>query len=117
MPPCPVVMDGDDRIVFTLRERADDVLDALLHLRIGALYSVELDSTGILARIHRADGTTAHTDAVVVTTEEDDLFARLGSALLRIATASVADTTSEHDDLVEAVGRFVGLAFVLEGQH
>ena len=117
VPPCPVVVDGDDRIVFTLRERADDVLDTLLHLGVGALYSVELDSTGILPRIHRADGTTTHTDAVVVTTEEDDLFARLGSALLCIAAAGVADTTSEHDDLVEAVGRFVGLAFVLEGQH
>ena len=117
VPPCPVVVDGDDRIVFTLRERADDVLDALLHLGVRALYGVELDSTGILPRVHRADGTTTHTDAVVVTTEEDDLFARLRSALLCIATAGIADTTSEHDDLVEAVGRFVGLAFVLEGQH
>ena len=117
VPPCPVVMDGDDRIVFTLRERADDVLDTLLHLGVGALYGVELNSAGILPRIHRADGTTTHTDAVVVTTEQDDLFARLGSALLCIAAAGVADTTSEHDDLVEAVGRFTSLAFVLEGQH
>ena len=117
VPPCPVVVDGDDRIVFTLRERADDVLDTLLHLGVGALYSVELDSTGILPRIYRADGTTAHTDAVVVTTEQDDLFARLGSSLLCIAAAGIADTTSEHNDLVEAVGRFVTLAFVLEGQH
>ena len=117
VPPCPVVVDGDDGIVFTLRERADDVLDALLHLGVGALYGVELDSTGILPRVHRADGTTAHTDAVVVTTEQDDLFTRLGSALLCIAAAGIADTTSEHDDLVEAVGRFVGLTFVLEGQH
>ena len=115
--PCPVVVDGDDRIVFTLRECADDVLDTLLHLGVGALYGVELNSAGILPRIHRADGTTTHTDAVVVTTEQDDLFARLGSALLCIAAAGVADTTSEHDDLVEAVGRFASLAFVLEGQH
>ena len=117
VPPCPVVVDGDDGIVFTLRECADDVLDALLHLGVGALYGVELDSASILPRVHRADGTTAHTDAVVVTTEQDDLFAWLGSTLLCIAAAGVADTTSEHDDLVEAVGRFVGLAFVLEGQH
>ena len=117
VPPCPVVVDGDDGIVFTLRERADDVLDALLHLGVGALYGIELDSAGILPRVHRADGTTTHTDTVVVTTEEDDLFARLGSTLLCIAAAGVADTTSEHNDLVEAVGRFVALAFVLEGQH
>ena len=65
----------------------------------GALYGVELDSAGILPRVHRADGTTTHTDAVVVTTEQDDLFARLGSTLLCIAAAGVADTTSEHNDL------------------
>ena len=114
---CSVVVDGDDGIVFALGERTDDVLDTLLHLGVGALDGIELDRTSILPCVHRADGTPTHTDAVVVPTEEDDFFARLGSTLLRITAAGIAHATSEHNDLVEAVGRCGVLPFVLEGQH
>ena len=114
---CPVVVDGDDGIILTLGERTDDVLDTLLHLGVGALDGIELNRTSILPCVHRADGTPTHTDAVVVPTEEDDFFARLGSTLLRITAAGIAHATSEHNDLVEAVGRCGVLPFVLEGQH
>ena len=114
---CSVVVDGDDRIVLALGERTDDVLDTLLHLGVGALDGIELNRTSILPCVHRAHGATAHTDTVVVPTEQDDFFARLGSSLLRITATGIAHTTSEHNDLVEAVGRSILSSFVLECQH
>ena len=114
---CSVVVDGDDGVVLALGERTDDVLDTLLHLGVGALDGIELDGTSILPCVHGADGAATHTDAVVVPTEQDDFFARLGSTLLRITAAGIAHATSEHNDLVEAVGRCGVLPFVLEGQH
>ena len=118
MTTCAVVMDGDDGIVVAFREGADHVLHTLLHLRIGALYGVELYGASVLTGIDGADGTAPHTDTVVITAEEKDLLAGLGFTLLRIATAGIAYPASEHDDLVEAIG--VGICFVglvLEGKY
>ena len=114
---CPVVVDGDDGVVLALGERTDDVLDTLLHLGVRALDGIELDRTSILPCVHRANGAPTHTDAVVISAEEDDFFAWLGSTLLRITAAGIAHTTSKHNDLVEAVGQCGILPFVLKGQH
>ena len=64
-----VVVDAHDRVVALLADGADHVEDTLLHLRVGTLYRIKLDTATVLARSNRADGTATHTDAVVVATE------------------------------------------------
>ena len=44
-----VVVDGTHRVAVVLHHGTDDVGDTFLHLRVGALYGVELDGVGILA--------------------------------------------------------------------
>ena len=64
-----VVVDAHDRVVALLADSTDYVEDTLLHLRIGTLHRIKLDTATVLARSDRADGTATHTDAVVVATE------------------------------------------------
>lgn len=63
VPPCAVVVDGDDGVVLATRRGADD--DDAFWTRfcisgIGALDGVELDGASVLARIDRADGAAAY---------------------------------------------------------
>ena len=47
-----VVVDRNNRIIFRFGNRTNHVSRTLLHLRIGTLYSVQLDTTRILSGIY-----------------------------------------------------------------
>ena len=98
-----MVVDRNDGVVVTFAQGTHHVVGTFLHLGVGTLHGVELDARSILARIDRRHGTTAHTDAVVVATDEDDLLASLRSSLQRIAHLAIAYATGQHDDLVVAI--------------
>ena len=110
-----MVVDRDDRIVVRLRNRTNDIRHTLLHFRIGALHGIQLDTARILSRIHRRDCATAHTDAVVITTQNYHVFTRLRVAFQRIALVGKADTTGQHDNFV--VGILLVILGVLESQQ
>ncbi len=116
-------MDGNYRIHIFLTQRTHKVIGTLLHLRIGTLHGIELNTTGITTGIHRGNRTATKTDAVVVTTHYDNLVALLRRTLQAVALGAIAHTTSQHDDLVVAILLIhflavdVLLLLVLEGQH
>ena len=64
-----MVVDAHDRVVALLADGADHVEHTLLHLRIGTLHRIKLDTATVLACSDRADGTATHTDTIVVATE------------------------------------------------
>ena len=47
-----MVMDGDHRIGIFFTKCAYYVVGAFLHLRIGALYGIQLDAAAVTPRIH-----------------------------------------------------------------
>ena len=98
-----MVVDRNDGVVVTFAQGTHHVVGTFLHLGVGTLHGVELDARSILARIDRRHGATAHTDAVVVATDEDDLLASLRRTLQRITHLAIAHATCQHDDLVVAI--------------
>ena len=110
-----VVVDGDHGVVVLLHEGAHEVVGALLHLGVGTLDGVELDTIAIAARIDRRYRSTTQSDAVVVATDHDDLVARLRFLLQAVALRAVADAAGKHDHLV--VGIFLVILLVLEGEE
>ena len=117
MTACTVVMDRDNRVVVAFAERTHHVVGTLLHLRVGTLHCIELDGTGILTSVDRRNGATTHTDAVVVTTDEDDLLAWLWLTLERIAQVAVTYTAGKHDHLVETILDWLRWLTVLESEE
>ena len=116
---CTMVVNRNDGIVVAFAQGTHHVVGTFLHLGVGTLHGIEFDARSILARIDRRHSTTAHTDAVVVATDEDNLLASLGRALQCVAHLAIAYATGQHDDLVVAI--FLLLAridiLVLEGEE
>ncbi len=110
-----VIVDGDDRILVLLAESADYVISTLLHLRVGTLYGVQLDTARVATCLYGRYGTAAETDAVVLTTHHNNLVAWLRFALQAVALQTVAYAAGQHDNLV--VGVLLALLLVLEGEH
>ena len=95
-----VVVDRHDRVGVVFSQGTNHVGDTLLHFRVGALHGVELDGVGVLAGVHARNGTTAHTDAVVVATHQHHFLASLWSALDCVALIGEAHTTGKHNHFV-----------------
>ena len=110
-----VVVDGHHGVVFFFAKRTHEVGCTLLHFRIRTLHSVELDARVITSGVYRRNRTTTQTDAVVVTTHDNDFVAFLGSAFEAVALCAITHTTSEHDHLVEGIVHTVFC--MLEGEH
>ena len=66
MAPCAVVVDGNDRVVVRFGQGPDHVCGTLLHLRVGSLHGIQLDTRGIATRVNRRNGSATHTNAVIV---------------------------------------------------
>ena len=65
--------------------------------------------------IHRRNGATTHTDAVVVATHKHNLLVGLGSSLYGIALVGKTNSTGKHDDFV--VGKLVAIFLVLKSEE
>ena len=111
---CAVVVDAADRIMVALSHGTNDVAHALLHLGVGTLHGIQLDGVAVLACIHTRHGSTTHTNAVVVTAENDDNIAFFGFQLLGILYLGKANAARQHDDLVVAKRFFL---FMFKGQQ
>ena len=103
MSACAVVVDRHDRIAVALGKSTYDIADTLLHLGIGSLHSVQLDSVGILTCSDRRNGAAAHTDAVVVATHHHYLLTRLWSAFDSVARCGEAYASGKHDHLIISI--------------
>ena len=106
-----VVMNGNHWVDVFLDEGTYEVIGTLLHLRVGALHSVELDAVAVASGIYRRNATATETDAIVVTADDDDVVACLWLFLQTVALLAVADATGEHDHLVIAIDLTGLLAF------
>ena len=98
-----VIVDGDYRVDVFLDEGTHEVIGTLLHLRVGALHSVELDAVAVSAGIYRRNATATETDAIVVTADDDDVVAGLWLLLQAVTFLAVAHAAGEHDHLVVAI--------------
>ena len=108
-------MDADYWVLIVLNECTNQVVGTLLHLRVGTLNSVQLDTVAVTACIYRRNRTTTETDAIVITTYYDNLVALLWLTLLIVTLLAVAYTTSEHDYLIVCI--FLAVLLVLESKH
>ena len=110
-----MVVDADYRVLIVLNECTNQVVGTLLHLRVGTLNSVQLDTVAVTACIYRRNRTTTKTDTIVVTTYYDNLVALLWLTLLVVTLFAVANTTSEHDYLIVCI--LLTVLLVLESKH
>lgn len=111
--PCAVVVDGNDGVLVQLTQCTDDVSRSLLHFGVGALYSVQFNAGMVLAGIDRRHGTTTHTDAVVIATQQHHFMSGLGFTLKGVYFLAKAYTAGQHNDLV--VGEFLVVFSVFKG--
>ena len=110
-----VVVDADYRVLVVLDECTNQVVSTLLHLRVGTLNRIQLDTVAVAASIYRRNRTATETDAIVVATYYYNLVALLWLSLLVITLLAVAYTTSKHDNLVISI--LLTILLVLEGEH
>ena len=110
-----MVVDADYWVLVVLNESTNQVVGTLLHLRVGTLNSVQLDTVAVTACIYRRNRTTTKTDAVVITTYYDNLVALLWLTLLIVTLLAVAYTTSEHDYFIVSI--LLAVLLVLESKH
>ena len=66
MAPCAVVVDGNDGVVVRLGQSPYHVCGPLLHLWVGSLHGIQLNTRGVAARVNRRNGPATHTNAVIV---------------------------------------------------
>ncbi len=119
-----VVVDRYNRVGVFLAEGTDEVIGTLLHLWVGTLDSVQLNTITVTASIYRGDTTATKSDAIVVTTNHYDLITLLGLFLQTVTLSTVAHAASKHNHFVVSVlGRVRGCVtatcglLVLKGQH
>ena len=108
-------MDADYWVLIVLNECTNQVVGTLLHLRVGTLNSVQLDTVAVTTCIYRRNRTATETYAIVITTYYDHLVALLWLALFIVTLLAVAYTTSEHDYLVVSI--LLAVLLVLESKH
>ena len=110
-----VVVDRNNWILIALRNRTDHVSRAFLHLRISTLNGVQLDTAGVLTGVHGGDSTTAHTNAIVITTNHNYFLTRLRITLQGIPFVGVTHTAGQHDYFVIRI--FLVILRMFEGQQ
>ena len=110
-----MVVDADYWVLIVLNECTNQIVSALLHLRVGTLNSVQLDTIAVTACIYRRNRTTTKTDAIVITTYYDNLVALLWLTLLVVTLLAVAYTTGKHDNLIVCI--LLTVLLVLECKH
>ena len=110
-----VVVDTYHGVVVFLDQSAHEVVGALLHLWIGALHGIELNTVGVASGIDRRNGAATKTDAIVVATDHYDLIALLGLAFQTVALLAVAYAAGKHNHLV--ITQTLAVATMLKGEH
>ena len=110
-----VVVDRHHRVVFFFAKRTHEVGCTLLHFGIGTLHSVEFDAGTVTSGVYGRNGTTAQTDAIVVTTHNNDFVTFFGSTFETVALCAITHTPCEHNHFVEGIVHTVFC--VLEGEH
>ena len=76
---------------------------------------VQLNTTAVAPRVDARHGTAAKSDAVVVTTNNDNLVALLGRAFQAVAFRTIAYAACQHNNLVVTV--LLAVLLVLKGEH
>ena len=110
-----MVVDAHNGVDLFFAEGAHEVVGALLHFGVSALYGIEFDAAAVASRFYRRYATATEADAIVVATDHHDLVALLRLTLQAVALCAVAHTTSQHDDLV--VGILLAVLLVLERKY
>ena len=110
-----MVVDTNHWVLVILNEGTNQVVGTLLHLRVGTLNGVELDTVAVSTGIYRRYTTTTKTDAIVITTYYNHLVALLRLTFLIVTLLAVAHATSEHDHLVVSI--LLTVLLVLECKH
>ena len=100
-----VVVDADDGVHVFLAEGAHQVVGTLLHLGVGTLDGVQLDTVGIAAGVYRRHRTAAEADAVVIATDDHHFISLLWLFLQAVALRAVAHASRQHDHLVVGILR------------
>ena len=112
---CTMVMDRNNRVIIRFGNGTNHIRYTFLHFRISTLHGIQFDTAGVLPRVYRRNSTTAHTDTIVVTTQQHHLFTRLRITLQSIAHIGITDTACQHDYLIISI--FLIVFFMLESQH
>ncbi|GFI33911.1 hypothetical protein IMSAGC014_00399 [Bacteroidaceae bacterium] len=110
-----VVVDADYGVDVFFAEGTYQVVGALLHFGVGALHGVQFDAAGVTARIDRADGAAAQSDAVVVAAHNHYFVTFLRCAFQAVALRAVAHAAGQHNHFVIAI--FLAVFLMFEREH
>ena len=95
-----LVVDALDRVLVSqLHAGPDHAVQLLLHLRVAALYGIEVELRDVLALDHGRGGAAAHADTVGRAANLDHEHALSRLRLFRVARIHLADAAGEHDRL------------------
>ena len=107
------IVDGEDRVVGTLRPAmVDNLLRPALDLGVAALHRVKVEVGGVGARGHGAGRAAAHADAHAGAAQLNEQTARRKFNLLGLLGVDLPQTARDHDGLVVTAHHAVHRQFV-----
>ena len=111
----PVIMNRDNRIFIQFNHRPYGIKNPFLHFGVGALNGVQFDRIPVLPCRHRRNGSSAHTNSVVVATQDYHIFTSFRDIFQAILLLTEPYPASLHDHLIIAKDLIVFGMF--EGEH
>ena len=100
-----VVVNGDNCVVAALGDSPYSIIDALLHLRVGALHCIKLYSIIVLTCIYGAYCAASHSNTIIVSAKNNHLVAHARTLLKSVILLGIAHTAGKHNNLVVAKHR------------
>ena len=110
-----MVVDADNRIYIFLAQCTYKVVSTFLHLGVGTLNGVKLNTVAVAAGVYRRNTSAAETYAIVVTANNNNLVALLRLLLQAVTLCAVANAAGKHDNLVVSI--FLVAFLMFECKH
>ena len=101
-----MVMHRDNGIAATFRHGSDGIIDSFLHLRVGPLHSVQLNSPCIFTCCNRRHCSSAHADAVIITSHKQNCIIIARNLFQAVFFLGIANTACLHNHFIIAVSSF-----------
>src|SRR5690606_17335290 len=103
MPSSTMIVDRNNWVLFCFCHSAYGVGDTFLHFRVGPLYCVQFDRIVKFTCSHRRYCASAHADAIVISSKDDDFVTLFRIAFFAAFEFAIANTTRLHDYFIISI--------------
>ena len=111
-----MIVNTNDGIIVTLSKSSHHIFYTFLHLWVGSLYGIKLNTGTVLPCIYRTYSATTHTNTVVVTTQHHNRLSCLGLLFDSITLSSITNPPGKHNYLVVAITCSLVIFLMFEGK-